>query len=296
MKKCITVLFSLILFILKINGQEHSELIEFYSKINQVKFANLNLSKTGVDYYISRGAKETQDLIAISNFLNERFGLDFVFIPEKRQQVYSLSNSFCEFVDISWKIGSFQSALGAVGSYPFNISFTFCDGKEYNFNSNINVNGYTYSLSNAIKRTLVKLFPGIEFKVPENSLKIKNGDILLSENELSSYINNKNYKNKYEGIYKIYNSSEQVSFDEIAFIENGDKFYLLSIKNKYFKDDFKYGEIRGELLKTSVENLFYGTIKNVLKNNSDITVTITKENILEIKYTNGDTITFIKLN
>ena len=34
-----------------------------------VKFANLNLSKTGVDYYISRGAKETQDLIAISNFL-----------------------------------------------------------------------------------------------------------------------------------------------------------------------------------------------------------------------------------
>jgi len=268
MKKCITVLFSLILFILKINGQEHSELIEFYSKINQVKFANLNLSKTGVDYYISRGAKETQDLIAISNFLNERFGLDFVFIPEKRQQVYSLSNSFCEFVDISWKIGSFQSALGAVGSYPFNLSFTFCDGKEYNFNSNINVNGYTYSLSNAIKRTLVKLFPGIEFKVPENSLKIKNGDILLSENELSSYINNKNYKNKYECImckYKIDDLENIIPLkDFIYFIEN---------KQHYINNDdlaMHYKKIINEMYKYSI---LYIIINNDIEKDKKLKMT-----------------------
>jgi hypothetical protein len=276
-------------------GQDQKILNEFYSKILQVKYADANVSKTGVDYIVSRGVKESQDLIAIKDFIHEKFGLTFVFTSENRNEAYSLSNSFCEIVNVSWKVGSFQSTIGAVGSYPLELIFTFCDGKEYIFNANINVNGYTYSLSNAIKRTLIKLFPEIELQTLENSLKIKNGEILLNESELNSFLANKIFANKNEGVYKIYSSTEQVSFDKIALFEKENKLYILNLENKYFKDDFKYGEIRGELSKTSVENVFFGKIKNVLKNDSDLTMSVTKDNLLEIKYTNGNTITFIKL-
>ena len=296
MKKALVV-FLLIIFqsFNYVIGQEQIDLNEFYIKIKQVKFADANISKTGVDYIVSRGAKETQDLIAIQNFINEKLGLTFVFTPEQRNEAYSISNTFCEIVNLSWEVGSFQRTLGAVGSYPLTLKFEFCDGKLYTFNSNINVNGYTYSLSNAISRTLIKMFPNLELQYIGDKISIKQGEVLLSEKDLKEYLEAKIFKNKNEGIYKLYTSTEQVSVDKIALIEKENKLYILNLENKYFKDDFKYGEIRGEATKTSVENMFYGKIKNVVKSDSDITISVIKENILEIKYSNGNTITFIKL-
>lgn len=288
----------IVLFLISITSisQVKPELEEFYSKIKQVKYADANITKTGLDYVVSRGAKENQDVVALKDFLNEQFSIDFILTPEQRTTSYKNSKSYCEVVSVNWKVGSFSSVLGAVGSYPFEISFSFCDGKTYSYSSNINVNGYTFSIANALKRTLVKMFPNSELTYQGAKSIIPEGEVLIAADELKNYLDAKVFNSKHEGLYKLYSSSEQVSIDKIAIIIKDNKLYTLNVENKYFTEDYKYGEVRGMGSKTSVDNIYFGKFKGVAKSDNDVTINFLNESMVEINRTDGSNkMTFIKL-
>lgn len=289
----------LILIVFSAKSQDdaiNANLLEFYGKIKQAQFVDANITKTGIDLVVSRGVNENQDIVAIRNFVNEKLGLKFIVTPEQRNEAYSASSSFCDVVSVSWKVGSFESTLGAVGSYPFDISFSLCDGKIYSFSSKINVNGYTYSIGNAIKRTLDKMFPNAEMQYSGSKAVIKTGEVIMNETELKAHFDSKTSTNKSEGIYKLYSSTDLVSADKVALVEKNNKLYILNLENKYFKDDYKYGEVRGEAIKTSTDKIFIGKYKNIVKFENDIILTFLNEGMFEVSFTNGASkMVFIKL-
>jgi hypothetical protein len=298
MKKAIIItLFSIVCLSAKSQDEgSKSDLKEFYGKVKQVQFADVNLGKAGVDYVISRGTNENQDIIAIKNFINEQLRLKFILTPEQRNEAYGIANSYCDVVNVSWKVGSFDRVLGAVGSYPFEITFSFCDGKSYTYNSSINVNGYTRSMANAIKRTLEKMFPDAELQYVGEKPVMKQTDVLMNEGELKSYIDGKAQTNKIVGIYKLYSSTEAVSVDKVAIVEKDNKLYILNLENKYFKNDYSYGEIRGEISKTSSEKIYIGKYKNIMKLEEGISLTFLNEGMFEISFSSGNNkMSFIKL-
>jgi hypothetical protein len=274
----------------------NTNLLEFYGKIKQAQFVDANITKTGIDLVVSRGVNENQDIVAIRNFVNEKLGLKFIITPEQRNEAYSASSSYCDVVSVNWTMGSFGSAIGAVGSYPFDISFSLCDGKTYSFSSKINVNGYTYNIGNAIKRTLDRMFPNAENQYSGTKSVIKSGEVIMNETELKAHFDSKTSTNKSEGIYKLYSSTDFVSADKVALVEKNNKLYILNLENKYFKDDYKYGEVRGEAIKTSNDKIYIGKYKNIIKLEDDMSLTILNEGMFEISFTKGASkMVFIKL-
>ncbi len=278
-------------------ADEQKYLREFLSKIKQIKFVDANITNYGIDYMVSRGVNESRDVIAIRNFINEQLGLIFIVTPEQRNQAYSKSKSVCEIMNVDWNLGSFNSTIGEVGTYSFTIAFTFCDGKVYTFNSELDVTGLTYDISRVMKRTLNRMFTN-ESEVEKTELiyKLKEGEILLSEIELKKYLESNEFKNKYEGVYKIYSSINPVSIEEVAVIEKDKKIYILNLKNKYFENDSKYGEIKCNATKTSVENIYIGRFNDDYKKELDATLSFLNNNMLEIKFlNNSNTLTLIKM-
>ena len=298
MKKILIIIFLISIEFNAISQDEipKAYLFEFYGKLKQAQFMDANITKTGLDYVVSRGANENQDVSAIRNFVNEKFGMKFIVTPEQRNEAYSVSTSYCDVVSISWKVGSFDRVLGAVGSYPFDITFSFCDGKNYSFSSKINVNGYTYNIGNALRRTLDKMFPDAELSYAGDKPTLKTGEVIYTENELKTYLDSKTSTNKSEGIYKLYSSTEAVSVDRVALVEKNNKLYILNLENKYFKDDYKYGEVRGEAIKTSADRIYIGKYRNIIKAEQNISLTLLNDNMFEIAFTSGNNkMVFIKL-
>lgn len=293
-KSLFIAFLSLIVFSAK--SQDEANLLEFYGKIKQAHFVDANITKTGIDLVVSRGVNENQDIVVIKNFVNEKLGLNFIITPEQRNEAYSASSSYCNVVSVNWKVGSFDRVLGAIGSYPFDISFSFCDGKTYSFSSKINMSGYVLSMENAHKRTLERLFPNAERQYKGDKLVMKSGEVIMNETELKAYFDSKTSTNKSEGIYKLYSSTDLVSADKVALVEKNNKLYILNLENKYFKDDYKYGEVRGEGIKTSSDKIYIGKYKNIMKLENDISVTFLNEGMFEISFTNGASkMVFIKL-
>lgn len=241
-------LFIAILSLIVFSGKSQDEttnakVLEFFGKIKQTKFVDANITKTGIDLVVSRGINENQDIVAIRNFVNEELGLNFIITPEQRNEAYSISGSYCDVASVNWKIGSFESIIGAIGFYPFDITFTFCDGESYTFNSKLNVSGTTYSLLNPMKRALDKLFPDAKMQYSGNKPIMKSGEIIMDENKFKEHLENKNTSNKIEGIYKLYSSTELVSVDKVGLVEIDNKIFIINLENKYFKDDYKYASI-----------------------------------------------------
>ena len=293
-KSLFIAFLSLIVFSAK--SQDNANLLEFYGKVKQAQFVDANITKTGIDLVVSRGVNENQDLVAIKNFVNEKLGLKFIVTPDQRSEAYSSSSSYCNVVSVNWKVGSFESVLGAVGSYPFDISFSLCDGKTYSFSSKINVSGYTFSIGNALKRTLDRMFPDADKQYSVDKPVMKSGEVIMNETELKAHFDSNTSTNKSEGIYKLYSSTDLVSADKVALVEKNNKLYILNLENKYFKDDYKYGEVRGEAIKTSTDKIYIGKYKNIVKLENDMSLTFLNEGMFEVSFTNGASkMVFIKL-
>ena len=70
----------------------------------------------------------------------------------------------------------------------------------------------------------------------------------------------------------------------------------MNLKNKYFENDYKFGEIICKAIKTSVENINIGKFNDNYKNELEVTLNFTNNNMLEIKFLNNtNSITLIKM-
>lgn len=51
-----------------------------------MKYVDLGLTKTGIDYLVSRGVNENQDLIVLKEFIKVNFGWDLIVTEEQRKE------------------------------------------------------------------------------------------------------------------------------------------------------------------------------------------------------------------
>ena len=285
-KKLVFFLFLIILSIQSFSQEvEKQKLMYLYSKLAQVKYADLLLSKTSVDYIVSRGTKEAQDLVVLSNFLREDIGLrELIITEDQRKTDYLNCESVCDVVFVSWNIGNFQSDLVAIGRYPVNMKFSFCDGIDIDFSFDINVNGYTYNLGNAFKRALIKNIGRPDQLMPSEAFGLKKNDIVIDQNGLEEYFKSQKIKNKIEGIYKLYSGTSINSIDKVAIIEKDNKLLIVNLENTFFNKDWEYGEIRGEIQKTASERFYFGKLSNLMKSYLDISISNSNDGLLEIEF------------
>ena len=267
-------LLLLVMFPSILNAQEveKQKLAYLYSRIPEVKFVDLGLTKTGVDYLVSRGVKENQDLIVFKEFIKDNFGWDLIVTDEQRKEAYSNSSSICNIVGLKWGIGTFTSDVGAYGHYPITVDFDFCDGTLLHFDFQMNVNGFTYSYTNTLKRALAKNLSNPLISFTSENLVIKQNKVLLPNQDLIEFLKIKKDKSDIEGVYKLYSNSTISSINKVAIIKSDDKFYILNIESLYFVDDWKYGEIRGELIPTASDRFMIGKLSSVQKKDMDISL------------------------
>lgn len=295
MAKIYLVLIFLVLSLAGFSQLDKVSLEAFQRKIKAVKYADLGVNETALKMIVSRGANESSDIIAIKQFVTEDFKLmGAIVTPEDREIVYMNCNSITEIVSISWKAGAFESELGAIGNYPFTIIFSFADKSQYTFSFPVNVSGLTMSMPKAIIRGLRKSIGEINPKIPPLKINLINGAIVYTENELIKYFENNESKNNVEGVYKLVKGAASIS--KLAIAQKNGKYYLLNIQNKYFIDDWKYGETRGEIESTMGKSIFTGTFYLIDKQVEEIVLTIKEENIIEISNpSGGEALVFIKI-
>jgi hypothetical protein len=293
----ITLLFlTIIIFSSKAQDIDKQKLAYLYSKIGYVKFVDIGYDKNGVDYLISRGAKESQDLVVFKEFISENFGWDFIVTDEQRKQAYSSCKSICEIADLRWSIGTFVSDLLAVGHYPISVDFNFCDGTNVHFEFQINVNGTTISLITPMKKALAKNLSRPEIPFSFEEFNRKHNQVLFANQDIVELLKNKKEKNEIEGVYKLYSNTRFSSISKVAIIMKDDKYYILNIESLYFSDDWLYGEIRGELIPTASDKFMIGKLANVQKIDMDISLNILSKGLIEIEnQVTKDKMTFVKL-
>jgi len=261
-----------------------------------VKYVDLGLTKTGIDYLVSRGVNENQDLIVLKEFIKVNFGWDLIVTEEQRKDAYSNSSSICNIVGLKWEIGTFASDVGAYGHYPITIQFDFCDGTSLHFDFQMNVNGFTYSYTNTLKRALAKNLANPLISINPDNLLIKQNKILLPNQDLDELLKNKVEKSEIEGVYKLYSNTTISSINKVAIIKSDDKFYILNIESLYFIDDWQYGEIRGELMPTASDKFMIGKLSSAQKKDIDISLNIVSKGLIEIEnQITKDKLTFVKL-
>jgi len=290
----ISILF--ISSIVKAQDVEKQKLAYLYSRIPVVKYVDLGLTKTGVDYLVSRGVKENQDLVVFKEFIKENFDWDFIVTDEQRKEAYSSSSSICNIVNMTWSIGTFTSDVGRYGHYPIIVDFIFCDGTPVHFDFQMNVNGFTYSATNTLKRALVKNLSRPEIPFNSENLIVKHNPIPFPNIDLTELLKNKKDKNEIEGIYKLYSNTTISSVNKVAIVKNEDKYYILNLESLYFSNDWQYGEIRGELIPTASDKFMIGKLSSVQKKDMDISLNIVSKGLIEIEnQITKDKLTFVKL-
>jgi hypothetical protein len=197
---------------------------------------------------------------------------------------------------MTWSIGTFVSDAGKYGHYPITVDFNFCNGTPVHFDFQMNVNGFTYSATNTLKRALVKNLSRPEIPFNSENLVIKHNPIPFPNQDLTDLIKNKKDKNEIEGIYKLYSNTTISSVNKIAILKNEDKYYILNLESLYFSNDWNYGEIRGELIPTASDRFMIGKLSSVLKKDMDISLNIISKGLIEIEnQTTKDKLTFVKL-
>jgi len=311
MKKII--LFCLLTFIsssiFSQSNPEDLKLKELYAKLKYTNYADLNITKTGIDLLFANGSKEAQDIIAIKDFATEMLGLKGVILsPEQRQQVYNESNSICEIVNITWNIGSFNSELGAVGAYPFEIGFYFCDSTYYKFQFNLNVTGLTTTIAKPMKKAFFRHLsePATyidnqtnkpKYDVIVNPLKLKSTGTIYPLDKLNEFLSKKNDLDNIEGTYEVYSSINPTSIKKMALIKSNNNYLIVVLENSYFKNDWSYGEIRGELIPTSSNKLMVGKYLALNKmSKKNISFNSINESLIEIIIdSDKQKLTFVKL-
>lgn len=254
-----------------------------FNKLRHIKYADFQQGENGVKYLISRGANENVDIIAFRQFVIEELKLEgVIFTKEQRNQVYNNCNSISEIVDLTWYIGAFKSDIGAYGKYPCNIQFSFADGTVYKFYFSINFSGSTtVELSKAILRSLRKNIDNPNEGGNDYIMKVPSSEVIYTKSELNNLLDTKKDKNKIEGIYQLFSGT--ASMAKIGIIKKDDKYLVLQVENKYFKNDWKYGEIRGMLTPTASSKLFTGTFKDVMKKDYDVNLTVSDDNQIEVQ-------------
>ena len=265
----------------------------------------MNLSKTAVEAVVkSTSTNNTQDLIAIIDFSKEMLGLKGVIITDdQRNEAYSTCESICDVVNMNWSIGSFQSDIGAVGSYPFKIEFMFCDSTYLSFSYRLNVTGLTTTIARPMKRAFLANMNNPRY-TDENyiqsntdTLRLKRKSKVTDETLLKSFLAQTSYNTKPEGVFSLYSSTNPTSINKIAIIKSGEKYEIVVLENKYFKKDWKSGDIRGELMPTSSDKLMIGKYTNGYKYaESDISYNMLNDNLFEIDFNvNKQKLTFVRV-
>jgi hypothetical protein len=276
-----------------------------YSKISHVKYADLNLSKAAVEAVLkSASTNNTQDLNAIIDFSKEMLGLKGVIVTDdQRNEAYSTCESICDVVNMTWSIGSFQSDLGAVGSYPFKIEFMFCDSTYLSFSYKLNVTGLTTTIARPMKRAFLANMNNPRYtdynyiQSNNDTLRLKRKSKVIDETLLKSFLAQSSYTNKPEGVFSLYSSTTPTSINKLAIIKSGEKYQIVVLENKYFKRDWKYGDIRGELMPTSSDKLMIGKYTSLYKYaESNISYNMLNDNLFEIDFNdNKQRLTFVRV-
>ncbi len=261
---------------------------EIYSQ-SDVIFV-VNMTKDGVDYYKSRGAKENRDVDAVFSFLREDFNSTVVYSEEQISDVLSSAKSIKNVVYVGWEIGTFKRDLGAVGRYPMKIVFGFSDDSKLEYDCSVNVNGYTYDSKMAVLRAIRKNVKNDEIYSKIGSVKINSDAKVLSKEILKMLEDSLSLdNNSIFGIYKLISSSNFTSLSKIGIFQYMNEVLLVNIENSAFKGDWKIGQIIGKLNKTSSSKYFIGTYKGVVGNEDEISIMF-NDNIIEFTFIKNKTV------
>lgn len=246
---------------------------------------NIQLSKEGLDYYVSRGAKENRDLEAILDYLKEEYNAPVATTAETREVLFSASNSICNIVNVGWEIGSFKSNIGAVGKYPMKIRFFYCDQSFLEYEFPVNVNGYTYDLKMAILRALKKNIPQYEVLKKLKEINVNKDISVLKRDALDSLKKQLPIDSlEIAGVYKLISSSTFSSLSQIGIFKINDNLNIINIENSAYKDDWKIGQVIGTIHRTASSKYFIGTYKGIVGGELEISI-LSDSNIIELTYT-----------
>lgn len=263
--------------------------------MNDIIFV-VQLSKEGVDYYVSRGAKENRDVDAVFSFLREEFNSTVVYRQEDIKSVLSNSKTVKNVVYVSWEIGTFKRDIGAVGRYPMKLMFLFSDETNLIYDCSVNVNGYTYDLKMAILRALKKNVLKDQIYERISSLNLNSDLEILSKNKLDSLSNSLVTESKsIVGIYKLISSSNFTSLGTIGVFQDGQSFILVNIESSAFIDDWKTGQLIGRIEKTASSKYFIGKYRGIIGGYDEVSI-LYEDNMLDLIFTkNKNSRKFIKI-
>jgi hypothetical protein len=130
-----------------------------------------------------------------------------------------------------------------------------------------------------------------------DTLRLKRKSKVIDETLLKSFLAQSSYTNKPEGVFSLYSSTTPTSINKLAIIKSGEKYQIVVLENKYFKRDWKYGDIRGELMPTSSDKLMIGKYTSLYKYaESNISYNMLNDNLFEIDFNdNKQRLTFVRV-
>jgi hypothetical protein len=267
----------------KEKAKQHERIVDtLQDKISGVKFVDLGLSKAQEVFFINNSnSGDALILKGVIDYLKE-IGLTVVVTQEQRDEIVKLSKSQCDYVNVTYNIGEFVSKFGAIGNYPFNFSFKFCDNSIYSFSTKISVNGLT-NYSFLIKNTCNEYFPIKRKYNIEKRLKFANNEVIISSSDFSKYLDDSTAKKNIEGIYQLFSSDANTSKYSIGIYNSKDTLKVIYFNGTDFLDDWKEGEFKGYLISTLSESDYIVKWVSINKTILDGSITFVNKNAFEFK-------------
>lgn len=257
-------------------------------KLSGVKYARLLVNDDTKDVYKqTEGAgvrsADYQVTVGFKEYITEDLGLGFIMTDQQEDLAVNYTTSACDYVYVSYSIGSFIKEFGAVGKYPLEINFIFCDTKDNIFKINVPVNGttnYRITFRSAFNRIVNK-----DWKYNlSNRLKIKNNAIVINFNNFSTYLDTCKTLTKYEGVYELFSSNNTIaSHLKLGIYNDNGILKVIYLSGANNKDDWMEGELKGTMTKTKSDSDFLLDIYNGFKSLLKGTLTFTNDNAFELK-------------
>jgi|GEM_PF-1520517 len=269
---------------------------KFYETLNRsnIKFIDFGLNKEQEESLISN-PQGTDIFNQFKSYFVKEFGIEGAIITDnQRTEVYQNSSSICDIMLVDIKISDFVQQFLAVGFFPMEATFTFCDQTKFTFETQLNVNGNTVNFQRSMRKGLDNLFNDKPKMLKDNDpLEIPNGEIILPMGEASMHFSGN--LNDFEGAYELISISSQMSIKKFGVIKKADKYIIFHIDNNYLTNDWKFGEYRGEFEELRENTVFKGFILGNYKTNVEGVMILNENGIIEFEdITNGDKFKFIK--
>ena len=267
----------------KENEKLHERILDtLQNKISGVKYADLGFSKAQQELIINNAnSVDALILMGVRNYLKD-LGLDVLITEAQRNEAVKLTKSQCDFVKVEYELGEFNSKFMAVGNYPFNFAFQFCDKSIYSFDTKLSVNGLT-NYSYLIKSTCQYNFPLNRRYLEAKKLKIANNQIVLTNSEFLKYLDTSTYKKPIEGIYQLLSSDFSTSKYSIGIYSQNDTLKVIYFNGADFSSDWKDGELKGYLFSTLSESDYIVKWYSLEKDIIDGSISFANKNVFEFR-------------